>query len=195
MKVVIASGNRHKVEEICTILAAPGREFLCMADFPSLPEVVEDGVTFSENALKKARAIAEATGLWALGDDSGLEVDALGGAPGVFSARYAGTHGDDAANIAKLLAELGGRADRGAQFHCALALVAPDGRHWEVSGICRGAIVAECRGAGGFGYDPLFVPDGHERTFAELSASEKNAISHRFRALSALNAVMKGIET
>ena len=190
MKLLIASGNKHKVEEIRAILAAPDREFLSLGDVPSLPEVVEDGATFAENALKKARALSDATGLWALGDDSGLEVDALDGAPGIYSARYAGIHGDDAANNRKLLAALHGNTNRGAQFHCAIALAAPDGRHWIVDGICRGTLLAELRGTGGFGYDPLFVPDGDKRTFAELPPSEKNAISHRFRALHALRPLL-----
>ena len=193
MRLVIASGNKHKVEEIRAILAAPDREFLSMADFSSLPEIVEDGKTFAENALKKARTLSDATGLWALGDDSGLEVDTLDGAPGIYSARYAGTHGDDAANNRKLLAALHGNTNRGAQFHCAIALAAPDGRHWVVDGICRGTLLAELRGTSGFGYDPLFVPDGDTRTFAELSPAEKNAISHRSRALHSLRSLIESL--
>lgn len=188
MKLLVATRNRHKLDEIRAILAVPGLELVAAGDIPGLPDVVEDGATFPENAAKKARQLCDASGLWTLGDDSGLEVDALGGAPGVFSARYAGAHGDDAANNRKLLADLAGVADRGAQFRCAIALAAPDGRLWGVEGCCRGRLLTAPRGSSGFGYDPLFVPDGHRQTFAELAGAEKNRISHRARALASAHA-------
>lgn len=182
-KLLISSRNDHKIREIRAILGRPGLEILSAADVPGLPDVEEDGGTFAENALKKARELARASGLWTIADDSGLEVDALHGEPGVHSARYAGEHGRDAANNAKLLGKLEGVSDRGAQFHSAVALVAPDGREWLAEGVCRGTILTEGRGTGGFGYDPLFVPEGYDRTFAELGSEVKNRISHRARAL------------
>jgi XTP/dITP diphosphohydrolase len=188
MKLLIATRNRHKLDEIRAILSVPGLELLAAGDLPGMPDVEEDGATFPENAAKKARQLCDASGLWTLGDDSGLEVDALDGAPGVLSARYAGAHGDDAGNNRKLLADLEGVADRGAQFRCAVALAAPDGRTWGVDGVCRGHLLTAPRGTGGFGYDPLFVPDGHTQTFAELSGPQKNRISHRARALAAARA-------
>lgn len=183
MKLLISSRNEHKIREIRAILGRPGLVLLSVDDVPGLPDVDEDGDTFAANALKKARELCRASGLWTIADDSGLEVDALGGAPGVHSARYAGVHGDDGANNAKLLGELEGAADRSAQFHSAIALVAPDGREWVAEGICRGRMIHEPRGTGGFGYDPLFVPDGFDQTFAELGSDVKNRISHRARAL------------
>ena len=150
MKLLIASRNKHKIGEIRAILKMPGLELLSAADVPAFPDVEEDGATFADNAAKKARELCRASGLWTLADDSGLEVDALDGAPGVFSARYAGVHGDDARNNRKLLQALAGIKDRGAQFHCAVALCAPDGRVWQVDGICRGKILETPNGAGGF---------------------------------------------
>ena len=183
MKLLISSRNAHKIREIRDILGRPGLELLSVDDIPSLPDVDEDGDTFAANALKKARDLCRASGLWTIADDSGLEVDALGGAPGVLSARYAGVHGRDGDNNQKLLRELAGSPDRSAQFHSAIALVAPDGREWVAEGICRGHMIEEPRGNGGFGYDPLFVPDGFDKTFAELGSDVKNRISHRARAL------------
>ena len=188
MKLLIATRNHHKLAEIRAILATPGLDLLAADDIPGLPDVEEDGTSFPENAAKKARQLCDASGLWSLGDDSGLEVDALHGAPGVMSARYAGRHGDDAANNRKLLKELKNAAVRGAQFRCAIALAAPDGRLWQVEGICRGQILQEAQGTGGFGYDPLFVPDGHGQTFAQLPGEAKNKISHRGRALATARA-------
>ncbi|GEM00433.1 non-canonical purine NTP pyrophosphatase [Cellulomonas terrae] len=152
------------------------------------PEPVEDGVTFTENALIKARALAAFTGLPAVADDSGLSVDVLGGAPGIFSARWAGTHGDDAANLALLLAQLADIAEphRTARFVCAAALVTPDGFEHVETGTLEGVLATEPRGTGGFGYDPILVPVGETRTCAELSPEEKNAISHRGTAFRAL---------
>jgi XTP/dITP diphosphohydrolase len=184
MKLLISTRNRHKLEEIRQIFSLPALELVAADDLPGLPEdVVEDADTFEGNALKKARELCVASGLWTLADDSGLEVAALGNAPGVFSARYAGEPCSYPANNAKLLRELAGTEDRRARFRCAIALCAPDGRSWTVDGSCAGRILLEARGASGFGYDPLFVPDGYDRTFAELDAAVKNSISHRGCAL------------
>ena len=183
MKILIASRNAHKIQEIREIFDLPGVEWVSTAAFPELAEVVEDGDTFEANALKKATELARATGLWALADDSGLEVAALGNAPGVYSARYAGEPCNHANNNAKLLRELAGKPDRSARFRCVAALSDPTGRAETVSGSCPGRIVAALRGTQGFGYDPLFVPDGYEATFAEMGNEQKNTLSHRGRAL------------
>ena len=183
MKLLIASRNSHKIEEIRAILSFPNLILISAADIPNLPDVVEDGATFDANARKKARELCLASGLWTHADDSGLEVDALNGEPGVFSARYAGVHGDDAANNRKLLTVLANEKNRAAQFRCCVALCAPDGREWCVEGRCRGHLRTAQTGTGGFGYDPLFVPDGYDKTFAELPSAVKNTISHRAKAL------------
>jgi XTP/dITP diphosphohydrolase len=187
VQLVLATRNEHKVREIRSILDGLDVELLSFHDLPELPEVVEDGGTLDENAVKKAVEIARATGLAALADDTGLEVDALDGAPGVRSARYAGPLCDSDANNAKLLAELDGvdAPLRSAAFRCVIALATPDGLVGTVEGRTRGRIIGERRGDGGFGYDPVFMPDGHDRTYAEMGADEKNAISHRGRALRA----------
>ena len=179
-RLVFASGNRHKVAEISAMLTPRG-----FAVEPLTLTVEEDAPTFVGNAEKKARAALAATGLPSLADDSGLEVDALDGAPGVLSARYAGAGHDDAANNAKLLAALAGVADaqRGARFRCALVYVDGDGHRLVSDGACEGRIGRSARGSGGFGYDPLFILDGDGRTMAELAAEEKNRVSHRARAL------------
>lgn len=183
MKILIASRNAHKIQEIREIFDLPGVEWVSTAEFPDLRDVEEDGDTFEANAVKKATELARATGLWALADDSGLEVAALGNAPGVYSARYAGEPCSHANNNAKLLRELEGKSDRSARFRCVAALSDPSGRAETVSGSCPGRIVERLRGAKGFGYDPLFVPDGHAQTFAEMGNEQKNALSHRGRAL------------
>ncbi|WP_188037469.1 RdgB/HAM1 family non-canonical purine NTP pyrophosphatase [Actinotalea sp. JY-7885] len=198
-RLVLATHNAHKVGELRAILA-PVVAGLDPADVVGAADVgaeppVEDGVTFAANALLKARALARATGLPAVADDSGLCVDVLGGAPGIFSARWAGAHGDDAANLALLLAQLADVPDehRGAGFTCAAALVTPDGfEHVEI-GVLRGRLARSPRGEGGFGYDPVLVPDeqparaaGRLLTCAELTPEEKNAISHRGTAFRAL---------
>ena len=176
-KLVVATHNRNKIREIGEIL--PGWE---IAAEDSGAEETAD--TFAGNALIKARAIAPRhPGAWVMADDSGLEVTALGGAPGVRSARYAGEPTDSAANNALLLKNLAGADNRRANITCAIALVDPAGREHTVVGRCFGRIATSPSGTAGFGYDPLFVPDGHDRSFAELSAEEKNAISHRGRAL------------
>lgn len=183
MKILIASRNPHKIEEIQDIFRLPNVAWLSAADFPDLHDVVEDGETFEANAIKKATELARATGLWALADDSGLEVAALGNAPGVYSARYAGEPCNYGNNNAKLLRELSNQADRSARFRCVVALSDPGGRVETVSGSCPGRIIAAPRGTNGFGYDPVFVPAGCELTFAEMSNEQKNRLSHRGNAL------------
>ena len=190
--LVLATANDHKVLEMRQILAPllPGidpERIVSMTQF-DVPSPVEDAATFQGNAAIKARAVADATGLPALADDSGLSVDAMNGAPGIFSARWAGAHGDDAANLNLLLDQIADLrdADRGAQFVCAAALALPGGAIEAAEGVVRGTLIREPRGTGGFGYDPAFVPDGFEVTSAELTAEQKNAISHRGRALAAL---------
>lgn len=193
--VVVATGNAHKVAEIEAILAPamPGARFVAVGelDLPDWEDPEEDGDTFLANALIKARAAAEATGLPAVADDSGLVVDALDGEPGIFSARWAGVHGDDDANNAKLEEAMADVPDdaRTARFHSAVALVEPDGPWLAGEGDCEGSIGRERVGENGFGYDPLFLPDETPgRTMAQLAADEKNRISHRFHALEALAA-------
>ncbi len=184
MKLLIATGNAHKLREIRAILAVPGLEIVSPRDLPNpLPPIEEDGLTFEANAIKKAMITALATGLWALADDSGLEVDALDNAPGVRSARYAGEPSNDAANNALLLKNLSATANRKARFRCVIALSSPTGRSQVVDGACPGSLLTAPRGDQGFGYDPLFVPDGYTLTFAEMPDSNKNAISHRAQAL------------
>jgi XTP/dITP diphosphohydrolase len=187
-RLVLATRNPHKVGELQEILTAAGVEVDLVALPDDAPEVVEDGLTFEDNALKKARSAAEATGLPAVADDSGLCVDALNGMPGVLSARWAGSHGDDAANLQLVLDQVSAVPDamRGAVFVCAAALALPTGAERVVEGRLVGALVREPRGTGGFGYDPAFVPEGESRTTAEMSAVEKNAISHRGNAFRAL---------
>jgi len=196
VRVVLATHNSHKLREFAAIIAQhlPQVE---LVEYDG-PEPVEDGITFAENALIKARAAAEHTGLVALADDSGICVDVLGGAPGVFSARWSGRHGDDAGNLALLLAQLGDVPDRfrGAHYTCAIALVRPTetrtagaestGAERTVSGEWPGTLTREPRGANGFGYDPAFVPEGSDLTAAELDPDTKNADSHRARAFRAM---------
>ncbi len=183
MKLIIATRNPHKLEEIRAIFDFQGLEVLSAFDFPDIPDVVEDGDTLEANAIKKAVEIAAATGSWALADDSGLEVFALGGAPGVYSARYAGEECSYEANNEKLLCELAVKEDRSAQFRTVIALSDPEGNVQTLEGACPGVIIEELRGTNGFGYDPLFVPEGYAETFAELDSGVKNRISHRARAL------------
>lgn len=188
-RLLLATRNDGKIAELRRILAADDRladvELVSAADV-DVGDVDETGDTFAANAALKARAAAEAAGLVAVADDSGLVVDALGGAPGVHSARYAGVHGDDAANLAKVLEEMAGVTERTARFVCAAAVTAPGGGSRVVHGEVRGALIEEPRGSRGFGYDPIFVPDGEQRTTAEMSPAEKDAISHRGEAFRAL---------
>jgi XTP/dITP diphosphohydrolase len=193
-RLVLATGNQHKLIELTRILEA-GRvevELAGLGEFPGAPEVAETGATFDENALLKARAIAEFTGLPAVADDSGLCVDALNGMPGVLSARWSGRHGDDEANLRLVLAQISDVPDdrRGAQFECAAALVMPSGKEYVSEGSVDGRLIREPRGTNGFGYDPIFVPDGYRLTTAEMDPAAKDAISHRGRALRALAPVI-----
>lgn len=194
MKIAVATGNPGKMKEIRGLVGPIGIEVASLADL-GVPQVEETGASFEENALQKASALAEASGLWALADDSGLEVDALSGAPGIYSARYAGADASDEANNWKLLAAMKGVPDsrRGAQFRCVLALVSPDRRTWTTEGVCRGRIAVAPRGSGGFGYDPLFLPDGHGETFAEMRPDVKSSMSHRGIALRKMVSVLASI--
>jgi XTP/dITP diphosphohydrolase len=189
-RVVLATRNEHKVTEIRRILDEAGApvNLVPLTEFDGVEDVAETGLTFAENALLKARAVAAATALPAVADDSGISVDALNGMPGVFSARWSGRHGDDAANLQLLLAQLADVADplRGAAFVCAAALVLPGGEQIVEEGRVTGRLAHEPRGHEGFGYDPIFVPDGDTRTTAEMPPGDKDAISHRGRAFSAL---------
>ena len=188
MRIVLASANPDKAHEIRAIIG----DAVVLEPRPAhVPDVVEDGATLVENARLKARALCEATGLPALADDTGLEVDALGGAPGVWAARYAGEHASYNDNVTKLLGELDGVADdqRTARFRTVALLRYPDGSELVGDGVVEGRIARDVRGANGFGYDPVFVPiEGDGRSFAEMDADEKHAISHRGRALRALAA-------
>jgi XTP/dITP diphosphohydrolase len=188
--ILIASRNRAKAAEIAAILRCEGLdfEFVTLADFPDLASPPEAGRTFAENALAKARAAASAAGLPAVGDDSGLEVEALGGEPGVMSARYAGPRATDRERWEKVLGLLGEVPDekRSARFRCAAAHAAPDGETLLAEGTIEGRIAREPAGTGGFGYDPIFIPEGETRTMAQLTPAEKHAVSHRGRAFRAL---------
>lgn len=183
--LVLATRNPHKVDEISDLLSGVELAVLSFRDFPDLPDVEEDGETLEENAVKKAASVARATGLPSLADDTGLEVDALHGAPGVVSARYAGPGATYDENNRKLLSALAGvpLSRRTASFRCVVALAVPGEAIRTVEGRTNGVILEEPRGRGGFGYDPVFLPDNHTRTYAEMSASEKNAVSHRGKAV------------
>ena len=191
--VVLATRNAAKLRELARILGAEDSggvqiRLAGLDEFPGAPDVPETGATFEENALLKARAIASYTGLPAVADDSGLCVDALSGMPGVLSARWAGGHGDDRANLELILAQVADVPDTrlGAQFVCAAALVVPVGRETVVTGRVEGRLIRSPRGSGGFGYDPIFLPDGFDQTTAEMTAEAKDAISHRGRAFRTL---------
>lgn len=189
MKLVLATGNQGKLAELRQLLEGTGIQVLPQSDF-GVPDAEETGLSFIENAILKARHAAAHTGLPAMADDSGIEVDALNGAPGIYSARYAGVHGDDAANNARLLAALEGlpTAERGARFYCAVAFLRHAEDHTPViaEGIWEGRILESARGEGGFGYDPLFFDPALDRSAAELDPAEKNRVSHRARALRAI---------
>src|SRR3954470_15427963 len=188
-RIVLASRNAGKLVELRRIL---GADFELVPLPDGAPEVEETGATFEENALLKAHSAAEATGLPAVADDSGLAVDALNGMPGVLSARWSGRHGDDEANLRLVLGQVAGVPDDrlGAAFVCAAAVALPDGRERVVRGEARGRLIREKRGTNGFGYDPIFVPEGEQRTTAEMGPDEKDAISHRGRAFRLLAAVL-----
>ncbi len=194
--LVLGTRNAKKRREIEEILGDLPLTLHDLSQYPAAPEVEEDGATFEANARKKAAETAVAVGQWVLGEDSGLVVPALGGRPGVHSARYAGTDGDDAANNARLLEELAPHAPdkRAAYYVCTAALADPAGKvHAVVEGRCHGVIIAEHRGAGGFGYDPLFLVPEFHKTFGELSARVKHALSHRGRALAKLRPVLRTV--
>ncbi len=184
--LLLATRNEGKLREFSALFADQGIGIETLVPHPDLADVEETGKTFAENAKLKASEYARRMGLWTIAEDSGLTVDALDGAPGVLSARYAGVHGDDAANNEKLIRKLQGIENRRARYVCAIALARPDGEIAVCAqGVCEGRIVDEPRGAGGFGYDPYFIAEGEIRTNAELPPEEKNAISHRGQALRA----------
>ena len=187
MKAVLASHNAHKIAELQSLISKhiPDFEIVSLSDVGLNDEIIEDGSTFEENALIKARYAAR-SGYIGLGDDSGLCVDALCGAPGIYSARYSGEDANDASNNAKLLSELEGKDSRSAKFVCVIACVFPNGEETTVRGETCGEILKEYRGGAGFGYDPLFYYAPYGKTYAEMSADEKNAISHRGNAILAL---------
>ena len=184
MKLIIASNNKHKIYEIKKILGGKFEQILSIREAGIEHETVEDGKTFMENAVKKAREIAQISGFAALADDSGICAHALDGVPGIYSARFSG--GSDEDNNSLLLEKLKDKEDKGAHYTCAMALVYPDGKVITSEGYMYGSITEQRRGERGFGYDPIFVPDGENRTVAEMTDEEKNAISHRGKALMAL---------
>ncbi|QOX79110.1 XTP/dITP diphosphatase [Trichlorobacter lovleyi] len=195
MQLLVATRNRGKIKEIKALLDGLVEEVICAADLPDLPETVEDGATFAENALKKAREASKATGLAVLADDSGLVVDGLNGRPGVYSARFAGADATDTANNLKLLQEIAGlsQPERSAAFVCSMAYVSPDGVERLFEGRVAGTIIDQPRGEHGFGYDPLFLVNGYQQTMAELPLEEKNRISHRGQALQAFKNFLGGV--
>ena len=181
-RLVLASRNKNKIEEMKALVSGLGIDVLSTLDFHELEEVVEDLPTLEGNALKKARYVHKQTGLACLSDDTGLEVEALNGAPGVYSARYAGENATYQDNVLKLLKEMTGKENRSAQFRTVVALVTGE-EDFTFEGICEGEIITEQRGKKGFGYDPVFLPIGFDKTFAELNSTTKNEISHRGRAI------------
>lgn len=193
MEIVLATRNKKKVEEIRRITEGMAVTIFTLDDFPGCPEVEEDGATFEENAVKKAMTVARFAGKPALADDSGLEVYALGGDPGTRSARYSGFDADDSKNTEKLLSEmrLFAKMDRKARFVCSIALSTPDGNVRTFHGYSEGSIGTEPRGFNGFGYDPVFYPEGFDRTFAEMSAEEKDSLSHRGKAIRELQRYLR----
>ena len=189
MRFILATKNKGKVKELKEIIK--GADIITMDEAGFNEDIEENGKTFEENALIKARAVCRALGGSAIADDSGLEVFALEMRPGIYSARYAGEKATDADRVAKLLSEMDGKEDRRARFVCAAALCTPSGEEFVFRGETSGVLLTSPRGAGGFGYDPVFVPEGYEKTFAELSAEEKNKISHRRRAFDKLSETIK----
>lgn len=181
-RLILATRNAHKTAEIRAMIGGDF-EVLDATAFADFPEIEETGTTFLENARLKAEGISARVDGWVLSDDSGLEVDALAGAPGVWSSSYGGEEGNHAKNNARLLAEMAGKADRGARFRCTMVLARGGVEQANFSGTVEGRLVDALSGTGGFGYDPLFIPAGHERTFAELGDAVKNTLSHRARAL------------
>ena len=196
-ELVLASGNKGKLAEFQRLLEGLDVQIHSMKEYPEIGEIVEDGSTFAENALIKARAVCKATGKPAMADDSGLAVDALNGAPGIYSARFAGEQRSDADNNAKVLQLLEGVEDgkRTARFFCVIAIVLPDGREYTVEGTCEGTILHALQGEGGFGYDPLFYVESLDKTFAELTMEEKNHISHRGHANRKAVEIIRGLKS
>jgi XTP/dITP diphosphohydrolase len=195
MTIVLATRNKKKVEELRRMFAAYKIRFLTLDSFPDCPDVEEDGKTFKANAVKKAVEISKCTGCPAIADDSGLEVRALGGAPGVFSARFAGEDADDEKNVEKLLKAMKTikGEDRAARFVCCIAFALPDGKYKTFTGYARGSIAGKPKGFNGFGYDPVFYPSGYRRTFAEMTDREKDSLSHRGKAMEKLYAYLKNL--
>jgi XTP/dITP diphosphohydrolase len=189
--IFLASGNPHKIEEMQALLSTFDIRLESTLDYPNAKEVVEDRPDLEGNAIKKAQYWYGKTGLPSLADDTGLEVDSLGGAPGVYSARYAGEKATYEENTQKLLKELEGKSDRTAQFRTIIAFIDPSGKQHFFEGVCRGEIIAKKRGEKGFGYDPVFVPEGYDLTFAELNSDDKNRISHRGKAMQAFLSFLK----
>lgn len=195
--IILASRNRKKAREVAEILAPAGFTVIPVTDFPDVPEVDEDGQTFAENAAKKAREVALKLNRWVIGEDSGLRVDALGGAPGIYSARYSGEGATDERNNQKLIAELNDVSDetRGAGYVCSVALSDPQGQiRIACEGTCRGRILREAQGNGGFGYDPYFLIPEYHLTFGELSSVVKHRLSHRARAFAAFVPLLRQLE-
>ncbi len=193
MNIVLATRNSKKADELTRIFVGRPVVFQTLDAFPDCPEVIEDGRTFRQNAIKKAVHTARYTGCPALADDSGLEVESLGSAPGVYSARYAGPDANDSRNMKKVLKEMRGidSPRRTARFVCCIALALPDGRSKTFTGVVKGTIGKRPKGSNGFGYDPIFYPLGHDRTFAEMADSEKDVLSHRGRAMKKLYSYIK----
>jgi XTP/dITP diphosphohydrolase len=191
-RLILATRNAHKTGEIRAMIG-DRFEVLDATAFPDFPEIEETGTTFLENARLKAEGISRHIEGWVLSDDSGLEVDALGGVPGVWSSSYGGEEGNHAKNNARLLLEMTGKADRSARFRCTMVLARSGVEQASFSGTVEGRLVESLHGAGGFGYDPLFVPEGHEQTFAELGDEVKNSLSHRARALQQVVAFLDGL--
>ncbi len=192
-RLIIATRNAHKTAEIRAMIG-DGFEVVDATGFPDFPEIEETGTTFLENARLKALGISSRVTGWVLSDDSGLEVDALCGAPGVWSSSFGGEEGNHAKNNARLLAEMAGKSDRRARFRCTMVLAEGGVERANFSGVVEGRLVEALSGAGGFGYDPLFVPDGHARTFGELGDEVKNSLSHRARALRQVVDFLKSAE-
>jgi len=194
-KILLATANQGKVKELRDLVQGLPVQFVSLVELPDFPEVIEDQDTFEANALKKARTIAKAAGMVTLADDSGLCVDALGGRPGVYSARYAGEHATDAQKCLRILDEMRHVPDgqRNARFVCVLALVVPDGEENLFLGVCEGRITKELRGSAGFGYDPIFLFEPEGLTFAEMDRDAKNRVSHRGNALREFASFMKGL--
>ena len=195
MTIILSTRNRKKITEIKRICSDVRVRILTLDAFPDVPEVEETGKTFRANAVKKALEISKITGYPAIADDSGLEVDALDGHPGVYSARYAGSDADDWQNVRKLLIKMKSvpRGKRGARFVCCIAFAMPNGRYRTFTGSVRGRIGRSRKGSRGFGYDPVFYPEGREKTFAQMTDTEKDSLSHRGRALEKLHAYLSNL--